>query len=55
MITDAHAHTLKQLGAGFVSTLKTAQIRKLMSAGDLQLSLFDQTNLAEITSQEFPG
>jgi hypothetical protein len=55
MITDAHAHTLKQLGAGFVSALKTAQVRKLMSAGDLQLSLFDQRNLAEITSQEFPG
>jgi DDE family transposase len=55
MITDAHANTLKELGAGFVSALKTAQIRKLMSAGDLQLSLFDQTNLAEISSQEFPG
>jgi len=54
MITDAHAATLKELGAGFVSALKTAQIRKLVSAGDLQLSLFDQTNLAEITSAEFP-
>jgi transposase len=55
MITDAHAKTLKELGAGFVSALKTAQIRKLMSAGELQLSLFDQTNLAEIASDEFPG
>ena len=55
MITDAHATTLKQLGAGFVSALKTAQIRKLMNAGDLQLSLFDETNLAEIASEEFPG
>jgi Transposase DDE domain len=55
MITDAHAATLKELGAGFVSALKTAQIRKLMNSGELQLSLFDQTNLAEITSQEFPG
>ena len=55
MITDAHAATLKQLGAGFVSALKTPQIRKLMSVGDLQLSLFDQRNLAEITSEEFPG
>jgi transposase len=55
MITDAHANTLKELGAGFVSALKTAQIRKLMSSGELQLSLFDQTNLAEISSQEFPG
>jgi hypothetical protein len=55
MITDAHAATLKQLGAGFVSALKSAQIRKLIAGGDLQLSLFDQTNLAEITSDEFPA
>jgi hypothetical protein len=55
MITDAHAATLKQLGAGFVSALKTAQIRKLIGAGELQLSLFDERNLAEITSAEFPG
>jgi hypothetical protein len=55
MITDAHAATLKELGCGFVSALKTAQIRKLLSSGELQLSLFDQTNLAEITSEEFPS
>jgi hypothetical protein len=54
MITDAHAATLKELGAGFVSALKTVQIRALMNAGDLQLSLFDQRNLAEITSPQFP-
>jgi transposase len=55
MITDAHAATLKELGAGFVSALKTAQIRKLIGTGELQLSLFDERNLAEITSGEFPG
>lgn len=55
MITDAHAATLKELGAGFVSALKTPQIRKLISAGELQLSLFDERNLAEISSPEFPG
>jgi hypothetical protein len=55
MITDAHATTLKELGAGFVSALKTAQIRKLINTGDLQLSLFDERNLAEITSEEFPA
>ena len=55
MITDAHATTLKEQGAGFVSALKSAQIRKLIAGGDLQLSLFDQTNLAEITSPEFPS
>ena len=54
MITDAHANTLKELGAGFVSALKTAQIRKLIGTGDLQLSLFDQTNLAEITQRRVP-
>jgi Transposase DDE domain len=55
MITDAHGKALKELGAGFVSALKTAQIRALMNSGALQLSLFDQTNLAEITSSQFPG
>ena len=55
MITDAHAATLKELGAGFVSALKSAQIRKLIGSGELQLSLFDQTNLAEISSEGFPG
>jgi len=55
MITDAHAAKLKQLGAGFVSALKTPQIRTLLSTGDLQLSLFDETNLAEITSPKFEG
>ena len=55
MITDAHATTLKELGAGFVSALKTPQIRKLLNSGDLQLSLFDERNLAEISSDAFPG
>jgi len=55
MITDAHAATLKELGAGFVSALKTAQIRKLIGGGELQLSLLDETNLAEITSPQFEG
>jgi hypothetical protein len=48
MITDAHAKALMELGTGFVSALKTVQIRKLISSGDLQLSRFDQRNLAEI-------
>ncbi|HZE06916.1 MAG TPA: IS1634 family transposase [Solirubrobacteraceae bacterium] len=55
MITQAHAQKLKDLGAGFVSALKTVQIRTLIGSGDLQLSLFDETNLAEIASEDFPG
>jgi len=55
MLTAAHAKALTDAGVDFVSALKSAQIRKLLAAGDLQLSLFDETNLAEISSDEFPG
>jgi hypothetical protein len=55
MLTAAHAEALTTAGVEFVSALKSAQIRKLLTAGDLQLSLFDETNLAEISSDEFPG
>ena len=55
MITQAHAHALKDRGIDFISALKTPQIRALLQAGELQLSLFDETNLAEIASEQFPG
>jgi hypothetical protein len=55
MITQAHASTLKELGVDFISALKSVQIRSLVNSGDLQLSLFDQVNLAEITSPLFAG
>lgn len=54
MITQAHAATFKAQGVDFISALKAPQIKALVAAGDLQLSLFDQTNLAEITSEQFP-
>jgi transposase len=55
MLTVAHAEALTAAGVGFVSALKSSQIRTLINAGDLQLSLFDETNLAEISSAAFPG
>src|SRR3954471_20242111 len=55
MITQAHARTLSDAGVDFISALKAAQIRALIDAGDLQLSLFDELNLAEIASERFPG
>jgi len=55
MITATHAESLKELGAGFVSALKSVQIRALVGSGYLQLSLFDETDLAEICSPDFPG
>ena len=45
----------RRAGVDFISALKAPQIRKLAEAGELQLSLFDETNLAEISSSEFPG
>jgi hypothetical protein len=55
MITQAHAQALKAQGVDFISALKSVQIRSLVNSGDLQLSLFDEVNLAEISSPLFPG
>jgi hypothetical protein len=55
MITQAHAEALKAQGVDFISALKAAQIRALIDAGELQLSLFDELNLAEISSPRFPS
>ena len=54
MITQAHAQTMIKQDVDFISALKNAQIKTLVAAGDLQLSLFDQVNLAEISSDLFP-
>jgi hypothetical protein len=41
---------------GWITALRAPAIRKLMADdGPLQLSLFDQQNLAEITSENYPG
>ena len=43
-------------GLDWVSALRSEQIRKLaVDGGPLQMSLFDQTDLAEITHPDFPG
>ena len=55
MITQAHAQTLTEQGVEFISALKAPQVKALVEAGELQLSLFDETNLAEISSERFPG
>jgi transposase len=55
MITQAHAQSLKEQGVDFISALKSVQIRALVDSGELQLSLFDEVNLAEIISEQFPG
>lgn len=55
MITAAHAQDLKDRDLDFISALKAPQVKGLVDAGDLQLSLFDERNLAEIRSERYPG
>jgi hypothetical protein len=64
MITSARIRALNQLQDGtarpdpygWITALRAPAIRKLMADdGPLQLSLFDQQDLAEITSPDFPG
>ena len=40
---------------GWISSLKNVQIEKLVNEGDLQPDLFDQSGLAEISSDQFPN
>ena len=42
-------------GLDWITALRAPQVKKLVRDGDLQLSLFDVQDLAEITSPEFPG
>jgi hypothetical protein len=64
MITSARIAALNRLedgtarpdAYGWITALRAPAIRKLMADdGPLQLSLFDQQDLAEITSPDFPG
>jgi len=56
MLTQARIDKLKkQPGLGWVTALRSVSIRKLIGQGALQRSLFDEKNLAEITSPDFPG
>jgi hypothetical protein len=64
MITSARIAALNQLEDGtqrpdrygWITALRAPAVKKLMADdGPLQLSLFDQQDLAEITSPDFPG
>jgi transposase len=57
MVTKANLELLATTeGVGWITALKAPQINKLVKDGDLQLSLFDEQNLAEITAPEnYPG
>jgi hypothetical protein len=55
MLTRSKIEYLKRHpGLGWISALRTEAIRKLVEGQALQLSLFDEMNLAEIESPDFP-
>ncbi len=58
MITSARIGALRELDEDYawITALRAPAIKKLMADdGPLQLSLFDEQDLAEITSPDFPG
>jgi transposase len=55
MVTKANLELLRETeGASWITALKAPQVKKLAKDGDLQLSLFDEHNLAEIASDDYP-
>ena len=55
MLTQTQIDKLRERpGLGWLSALRPEAIRKLVENGHLERSLFDECNLAEITSPEFP-
>jgi transposase len=42
-------------GVGWITALKSVSIRALVEQGHLQLGLFDEVNLVELSSPEYPG
>jgi transposase len=55
MVTKANLELLREADTGWITALKAPQIGKLVRDGTLQLSLFDEQNLAEITAEDYPG
>ena len=56
MITSARIREdLKPNGLDWITALRGPAIKKLVESGALQLSLFDERDLAEIRSPDYPG
>jgi transposase len=55
MLTDVQIKALVEYpGIGWISALRSNHIRALVDAGAIQMTLFDQRNLAEIQSPDYP-
>ena len=56
LLTQGRIEPLKRhRGLGWVSALRAPQVRSLVESETLQLSLFDEQNLAEFVSPHYPG
>lgn len=56
MVTKANLEALAETdGVGWITALKAPQVKRLVKQGALQLSLFDEQNLAEIASDDYPS
>ena len=56
MISQTQINALKALaGVDWITALKTGALRGLVADGALQLGLFDERNLFELTHPDFPG
>lgn len=55
MLTQVQIDKLKEMeGLDWVSALRSTSIKRLLSQGEIQLSLFDESNLMEISSPDYP-
>ncbi len=56
MLTQTQIEHLRTCpGIGWISALRSPAIRKLVAGGIVQMSLFDERDLAEVSSPEYPG
>jgi transposase len=56
MITEARiTEDIKTAGLDWITALRAPAIRELLNSCTLQLTLFDQRDMASITSPDFPG
>jgi hypothetical protein len=50
-----HFQSNEERGFDWISALRATQIRRLVEQESIQLSLFDEQNIAEISSDDYPG
>jgi transposase len=56
MITETRiTEDIKSAGLDWITSLRVPAIKELLNSGTLQLTLFDQRDMASITSPDFPG